>query len=443
MKRIKHYIIDTLIGEGTMAKVYEAHDDLTNQHVALKVLAEGQERFRERFLNEAKLLKSISHPNILRVYEVGRAGKKIFYTMELRKNVLTNYLKPSPWTKDTDGPDLSTLAKLTIMTGILSGLECLHSRGVVHRDLCPNNILLDQDDSPAISDFGISKSANAPEFPDSARGNPKLYGAPEQDAALGRASAAADVYSFGVIAFQLLSGLLPKGNPLPRLDTINREVPPELAVIIMQTLDRDPLRRPNSSQLLKAFEACLQAPSIGPVQDHSHTEIIPSYLRTFMGAGHLFTEPYDVDEVALTVKNCKSCYEFVGVACLALQVPDLNVLLRSIPSARFVICDPDSEVAMTEVATILNKSSEEIRRDVTQALETLGVLRESNPSIEFRLSPFAPPWRLVILDQRKVLLRCYKGNRFSAQSPMLVLQEGPFADGCRRYVEQLWRLLPT
>lgn len=253
IKKMGNYQIEGILGEGTMAKVYIGRHQITGQKVAIKLLSTDNQRYQARFLREATLLMGINHPNILRVYEVAKNRGRLFYSMEIRNNLLTNFLNPAPFTKSSNGLALSLSQKLKILLDILGGLAHLHSKAIVHRDLCPNNILLDQNYRACIADLGMSKFEGDLRLPDSSRGNPKLYGAPEQDESLEKASSPADIYSFAVIAYQLISGFIPKGRKVTDLHLLSEELPEEIGLLTSQALENEPQKRPTTEELLRTF----------------------------------------------------------------------------------------------------------------------------------------------------------------------------------------------
>jgi serine/threonine protein kinase len=273
IKKMGHYQIEGLLGEGTMAKVYIGRHQITGLRVAIKALSTDDKRHHARFQREARLLAQLNHPNIIRVYEVTISKGRLFYTMEILDNLLTNFLNPPPFTKNNDFLDISLFHKLEILTDILAGLTYLHSKGVIHRDLCPNNVLIDKHYKACISDLGMSKLEGDLTLPDSSRGNPKLYGAPEQDQSLEKASSATDIYSFAVIAYQLISGFIPKGRSITDLHLLNKKLalPEEISLLISQSLENDPQKRPNAENLLQTFSKYLK---------NSHeTHIYEDFLR--------------------------------------------------------------------------------------------------------------------------------------------------------------------
>lgn len=231
-----------LVGRGGMGAVYEARQKGLGRSVALKILdadlAEDPD-FEERFAREALALARLSHPNIVAVHDCGRAGPHFFLVMEF-----------------VDGPNLREALRstsiapaqaLVIVAQICSALEFAHKSGVVHRDIKPENVLLARDGTVKIADFGLAKLLDAPARDGrfvtratQAVGTPH-YMAPEQIEKPLSVDHRADIYSLGVVLYELLTGELPLGRfPLPsqkvRIDV-------RIDDIVVRTLEKEPERR--------------------------------------------------------------------------------------------------------------------------------------------------------------------------------------------------------
>ena len=218
-ERIASYTLRRCIGEGGMGRVYEAEQPSPRRTVALKVLRPGltSESELRRFELEAELLGRLEHPGIARIYESGAAetdaGPQPFFAMELVDGVsVTEY---------ADAHDLDDGQRLGLVALICDAVEHAHQRGVIHRDLKPPNILVDERGQPRILDFGVGRAIDA-EIGHSlhTRAGELMgtvaYMSPEQAAGdPAEVDTRTDVYSLGVIAFQLLTGEM----PLPLGDT--------------------------------------------------------------------------------------------------------------------------------------------------------------------------------------------------------------------------------
>jgi serine/threonine protein kinase len=200
--------IKALLGDGAMGKVYRAHDPTLKRDVAIKVIkfpenlhAEHVNKIKQDLLKEARLAACLSHPGIVQVYDVDEQNNNPFLVLELISGTLL-----SQFIKDKGALDMRTAQ--SIFLNLLSAMAYAHHRGVIHLDLKPANIILEQGMQPRIMDFGIAHSAseltgNSVEI----AGTP-LYMSPEQIGGK-NVDPRSDVYSLGVILYQMLSGRLP------------------------------------------------------------------------------------------------------------------------------------------------------------------------------------------------------------------------------------------
>jgi serine/threonine-protein kinase len=279
--RIGHFRVVSRLGHGGMGIVYRAEDEKLRRTVALKVLprefAEDPER-RRRFLREARSAAALTHPNIATVYEVGEDDGRIYIAMELVEG-------ESLRARIARGP-LAADEALRLAHGMARGLARAHARGVVHRDLKPENVVVDRDGDPKILDFGLAKiepsggegggseaSETASLLTEEGRllGTP-MYMSPEQ--ALGSpVDARSDVFSMGVVLYEMCAGKRPFDGPTARhvLVAISRDepkplreaapdAPEELASVVARCLAKKAEDRfANGQALLEAIDG--SAPS--------------------------------------------------------------------------------------------------------------------------------------------------------------------------------------
>ena len=250
------YRVISLLGRGGMGEVYRADDLSLGQAVALKFLPEAvtDEHTLERFRNEVRIARRISHPNVCRVYDIGQSDDQIFLSMEY-----------------VDGEDLSSLLRrigrlpsdkaLEIARKICAGLAAAHDKGVLHRDLKPANIMLDGRGEILIMDFGLAGLAH--EIEDVRSGTP-AYMAPEQLA--GReVTARSDIYSLGLVLYELFTGKpayqgytrdeimrVRQSSAPSRPSTLVRDMDPTVERAIMRCLSEAPEERPSSALMVAA-----------------------------------------------------------------------------------------------------------------------------------------------------------------------------------------------
>jgi len=265
-----NYQIEERLGRGGMATVYRAHQRNMRRDVAIKIMsAELVEdpQFVARFEREAQVIASLEHPRILPVHDFGHEGELFYLVMRLVEG-------ETLYDRMLDGP-LPPAAAARLVTQIAEALDYAHGRGVIHRDLKPNNILLDESDNVYMMDFGLAKLLAATSHlteTGMVLGTP-AYMAPEQWRG-DPVSARTDVYALGVILYEMVCGQPPfEGadtpftlmyrhlNDTPQAPrSILPSLPAEVDAVILRALAKDPADRYDSAgALADAFAAALDA----------------------------------------------------------------------------------------------------------------------------------------------------------------------------------------
>lgn len=252
------YEIESPIGQGGMASVYRARDLRLGRSVAVKILHQryaNDDEFVQRFDHEAMSAASLSaHPHIVDVYDVGEHGNTHYIVMGLIEG------EDLKWLIDREAP-MQINRALQIVEQVADALGFAHRQGFIHRDIKPQNILIDRNGQAHITDFGIAKSKLSTAVTQAGM----TYGtadyiSPEQAQGLD-VQPQSDIYSLGMVLYEMLTGQLPFKGDTPMAVAIqhiqstpvaprqlNAAIPPALETIILQALSKDPRERPDSAQ---------------------------------------------------------------------------------------------------------------------------------------------------------------------------------------------------
>ena len=290
-KRInQRYKILEHIGGGGMSQVYLAEDMILNREVAIKVLRydfSNEEELHRRFQREALAATSLAHPNIVSIYDVGNDGDYHFIVMEyIKGKTLKQYIQEfSP---------IAPAKAVQIMKQLTSAIEHAHDYQIIHRDIKPQNILVDQNGNVKITDFGIATTLSATSY---TKTNSVIgtvhYLSPEQ-AKGGVASHKSDIYALGIVLYELLTGELPFSgesavsialkhlqSETPSVREYNSSIPQSLENVVLKATAKDPHHRyTNVSEMGTDIETVLLAsrlnePKYKAPLDDGATKVIP------------------------------------------------------------------------------------------------------------------------------------------------------------------------
>ena len=251
------YEIIKTIGEGGMANVYLAHDLILDRDVAIKILRgdlSGDEKFVRRFQREALAASSLSHPNIVEMYDVGEDKGMYYIVMEYVKGVTLKQL-----IKKRGGLSLSEC--IDIMLQLTDGISHAHASYIIHRDIKPQNIMIQDNGEIKITDFGIAIALNNTQMTQTNSIMGSVHYLPPEQASGKVATVKSDIYSMGIMFFELLTGSLPfKGenaveiafkqikDDIPSVRDINPSIPQSVENIILKATAKNPKNRYNNAK---------------------------------------------------------------------------------------------------------------------------------------------------------------------------------------------------
>lgn len=305
----QRYELEQKIGEGGMARVYRGRDLRLGRQVAIKVLHSqfaGDVNFLQRFHHEAQAAASLHHPAIVDIYDVGQDGEIHYIVMEyVDGSDLKRYL--------LQHAPLPVEQAVRIAAAVADGLAAAHLRGMVHRDIKPQNILIDQAGQVRITDFGIAKSALSTAMTETGMTfGTADYISPEQARGL-PATPRSDVYSLGVTLYELLTGRLPfdgdssvavalkhVSEPPPPPRSFNPAIGLQLEALLLRTLSKNPDDRPASAaefaRLLRATLHIAEQPTVVSQQPRQNQAIVrppapPSNKRLSSNTGPVRLPP--------------------------------------------------------------------------------------------------------------------------------------------------------
>jgi len=244
-----HLEILDLIGQGGMGVIYKARQRSLDRVVALKILPRqvaADPAFAERFNREARALAKLSHPNIVFVHESGKAGDLFYLIMEYVDGVNLRQAKAAG--------ALSPAEALGVVPQICDALQYTHDEGVVHRDIKPDNILIDSSGRVKIADFGLAKLLQPGAKDATLTGDAQVMGtlhymAPEQISKPREVDHRADIFSLGVVFYEMLTGELPIGRFAPPSQKV--EVDVRLDRVVLRTLEQERERRYQRADAVK------------------------------------------------------------------------------------------------------------------------------------------------------------------------------------------------
>ncbi|MFY9727078.1 MAG: serine/threonine-protein kinase [Bryobacteraceae bacterium] len=320
-----------LLGRGGMGEVYRATDLKLNQSVALKFLPDAMahnSRLLERFHDEVRIARQVSHPNVCRVYDLGEVEGSSYISMEY-----------------VDGEDLGSLLRrigrlpgdkaVEIARKLCAGLAASHAKGVLHRDLKPANVMIDGRGQVLIMDFGLAAIANQVEGAEVRNGTP-AYMAPEQLAGL-EVTERSDIYSLGLVLYEMFTGKCAfetrDRSGVPSAASVIKDVDPAIERLIAKCLDLNAAKRPQT-----ALAVARALPGGDPLAEALAAGDTPSPE----------TVAASEDTGALSVRAAMLCLAFVMVGLIALLLLSSRhriLCLTPFPNSQEILARQGREIA--------------------------------------------------------------------------------------------------
>lgn len=272
-QQLGDYRILSLLGRGGMARVYRGYDDKLERFSAVKVIdagliaGENEDEYRQRFLREARAIARLNHRNIVGVYQFGEVDQLVYMAMAFIEGRDLGHI-----VRD-GGPPLTLPQIVRIMHDMAGALDYAHAGGVIHRDVKPSNIMVTPEGAAVLTDFGLALSV--PEGSIGATFGSAHYIAPEQALSSANAVPQSDLYSLGVVLYQLLAGRVPFDDPSAMSVALKHlsEAPPPPRVynssisegvqrVVLKMLEKEPRDRYSSGEeMVRALEAALDLPA--------------------------------------------------------------------------------------------------------------------------------------------------------------------------------------
>lgn len=380
-KLIKH------IGGGGMSNVYQAHDMILDRDVAVKILRydfSNEDELHRRFQREALSVTSLTHDHIVTIYDVGEDEDIHYIVMEhVKGDTLKEYI--------AEHAPLSPTRAVQIMKQLTSAIEHAHEHHIVHRDIKPQNILMDEEGNVKVTDFGIAMALSATSFTQT---NSVLgtvhYLSPEQ-ARGGTATKKSDIYALGIVLYELLTGQLPfKGESAvsialkhlqaetPSVRAINSAIPQSLENVVLKATAKKPEDRYNSvHEMYMHLSHALDPERLNeekyvPAVDHDATKIMP-----------VIKEPLPVEDIASTKQIAKKLTKQDQLAAPKNKKKKTGLIIFSIIAALIflglliVIAFPGLfEPAKVEVPDLVGLTEEQAVTEIEENGFVVGEINE-------------------------------------------------------------------
>lgn len=431
----ERYEIIRAIGEGGMANVYLAYDTILNRNVAVKILRgdlANDEKFVRRFQREAISASSLNHPNIVEMYDVGEDSGKYFIVME--------YL---------EGQTLKTLIKkrgaltltevIDIMLQLTSGLACAHDSYIIHRDIKPQNVVILDDGTVKITDFGIAMALNSNELTQTNSVMGSVHYLPPEQANGTGATVQSDIYSAGILMYELLTGKIPfKGEnaveiaikhmkePIPSVVEFNPEIPQSVENIILKACAKNPKNRYKSAiEMHEDLKTCLDKNRLDELKHtYEFPEVDEALVKETREKKYESKEQIENDKIK--EKKLNKVLFITGILTFVLALTALFILfiLPKFNSKEIEVPDV-SKMSVEKAEKVLEKKGFEVSDDVKEVvddnIETGKVVR-TNPQAGRTVKKKARITLYISSGKEKVKIEDYKDKELDTVKYLLEQQ---------------------
>jgi len=343
------YEIIKSVGEGGMANVYLAYDTILEREVAVKILRgdlSDDEKFIRRFQREANSASSLRHPNVVEMYDVGEDKGRYFIVMEyVAGKTLKSLIKKRG--------ALNLSEAIDIMLQLTSGIVCAHNSFIIHRDIKPQNVLILEDGRVKITDFGIAMALNNNELTQTNSVMGSVHYLPPEQASGSGSTIKSDIYSLGIIMYELLTGKVPfKGenaveiaikhmkDPIPSVCSSNPSIPQSVENIILKSCAKNPKNRYETvADMYEDLKTCLDLTRLEEkiyvykYQEHSEAD-----------KKNKKTETRENKNKDKNVKNKGNSDKKINLALKILGIVSVSIVIVGLVFILVFSSDPNKEV---------------------------------------------------------------------------------------------------
>ncbi len=355
------YKIIKSIGEGGMANVYLAWDTILEREVAVKILRgdlADDEKFVRRFQREANSASSLRHPNIVEMYDVGEDNGKYFIVMEyVNGKTLKSLIKKRG--------ALNLNEAIDIMLQLTSGIACAHDSYIIHRDIKPQNVLILEDGRVKITDFGIAMALNSNELTQTNSVMGSVHYLPPEQASGSGSTIKSDIYSLGILMFELLTGKVPfKGDnaveiaikhmkdQIPSVVEINNSIPQSVENIIIRACAKNPKNRYDSvAEMYEDLKTCLDPLRFSEkriVYKYPEHNIEDTKTITKLESREIKNRDINSEEVEKSDRKINMALKIVGVVCIVIVLIGLIFIWIFSSNKTKNVYVPDGIIGLSE-----------------------------------------------------------------------------------------------